>query len=164
MIKLDKKDRLLLYELSRNARTSHTQLGKKIHLSKSSVGHRIRKLQTQGIIERFTAVLNFGAMGIDTSIVLIRFNEQITEEIQEYFRKEENTTWAITLSGQWDILAEIAFTSLKEHEEILRKMLKTFSAKINNIEVVFQTKVLRVEHLVKDFYQQLNESMLEQES
>lgn len=156
MLKLDKKDVLLLYELSRDARMSHTQLGKKIKLSKSSVKYRIDRLKEHGVIDQFTAIIDFRSLGVDSAVLLVRFNGQLNEEMKAFFRTNAYVDWAITLSGHWDILAEVAFRSLKELHIIIATMLQTFSEKIRNYELVFLSKQLRVEHLVKDFYKDLN--------
>ena len=50
MLKLDKKDKKLLYYLSKNARMSNTQLSNKIGLSKNSVKYRVERLLKEGII------------------------------------------------------------------------------------------------------------------
>ena len=63
---MDKKDRKLLYYLSLNSRESHTQLSKKIGLSKNSVKYRIERLQKEGVIKQFTIMPNFSKCKLDT--------------------------------------------------------------------------------------------------
>lgn len=53
MIKVDLKDRKILYELDLDARQSLTQLGKKVGLKKDVISYRIKGLQDEGIIKNF---------------------------------------------------------------------------------------------------------------
>ena len=49
-IKLDLKDRKILYELDMNSRKSNTEIAKKVGLSKQVVGFRIKKLIDEKIV------------------------------------------------------------------------------------------------------------------
>ena len=57
-MKLDLKDKKILYELDRNSRQSNKQIAKKVGLSEQVVGNRIRRLQEWGIIEYFFVKTN----------------------------------------------------------------------------------------------------------
>ena len=45
MIKINLKDRKILYELDKNARQPLSQIGKNVRLYKSAVDYRIKKLE-----------------------------------------------------------------------------------------------------------------------
>ena len=62
-VKIDLKDKKILYELDRNSRQSNNQIAKKVGLSEQVVGHRIRRLQELGIIEYFYVKTNPSALG-----------------------------------------------------------------------------------------------------
>lgn len=56
--KLDQKDKRILYELDINSRQSFSKIAKSVGLSKDSVAYRIKKLQKEGIIKNFRALVN----------------------------------------------------------------------------------------------------------
>jgi len=58
MIKLDKKDQLLIASLRKNARASLVSIAKDINLSRSATHDRITRLEDKGIIKGYTVVLN----------------------------------------------------------------------------------------------------------
>jgi Lrp/AsnC family leucine-responsive transcriptional regulator len=58
MIKLDLKDRKILYELDLDARQPLTRIGKKVGLSKDVVSYRMKKLQDEGIIKNYYTVID----------------------------------------------------------------------------------------------------------
>ena len=58
MIKIDAKDRRILYELDKNCRQSNSQIGKKVGLGRDVVSYRIDKLMKQGVIDNFFTVID----------------------------------------------------------------------------------------------------------
>ena len=63
MIKADKKDRDILYQLDLNSRQSLKSIGDKVHLKKNVVQYRIEKLVKSGIIKNFYTSINFHKLG-----------------------------------------------------------------------------------------------------
>jgi len=51
MVKIDLKDRKILYQLDLNSRQSLTQIGKNVGLKKDVVSYRIKRLQDEGVIK-----------------------------------------------------------------------------------------------------------------
>jgi len=158
MVQLDKKDRKLLYYLSLNARTSHTQLSRKIRLSKNAVKYRIERLKREGIIQQFACVVNLGAAGLETFTILLKFNEDIYEnpEIINYFKNHPYANWVITLSGQWDLFVEIICKDFWHVHKLIEEIITRFGQVLNAYKTFFSfSSPLRVEHLVADFYKDL---------
>lgn len=156
-IKLDLKDKKLLYYLSEDSGMSQTQLAKKVALSKNAIGYRISRLKKLGIIEQFTATINLGTLGYYTFTILFRFNEDIykNKEIINYFKNHEFADWGAVLSGHWDLFVEFACSDLVHMSEIIEGIIKHFGEKLNTYQVFFSNETLRVEHLVGDFYKDL---------
>lgn len=155
---LDIKDQKLLYYLSQNARESHTQLAKAVGLSKAAITYRIERLQTEGIIKKFTTVINIGSIQHDTFIMLCRFNEDIytNTTILDYFKTHHYCNWAATLSGQWDIIAEFVIKDTFNINQTLDALTKAFEGKVNNYHIFCPLPAIKVEHLPEDYYKHLN--------
>lgn len=66
-IDLDDTDRRILDELSRDARQSVTALAARVHISRAHAYERIKRLQDQGVILRYTAVIDPVRAGLETS-------------------------------------------------------------------------------------------------
>ncbi len=158
MVKIDKRDRKLLYYLNLDGRMSHTRLSQKIGLSKNAVKYRIERLKEAGVIDNFSCIINLGSLGITTFTLLLKFNEDIYEssEIIDYFKKHENADWVITLSGQWDIFAEFVAKDIQDYANIIQGLIDHFGDKLNTYTSFLSNDTLRVEHLVEDFYKDLD--------
>ena len=154
---MDIKDKKILYYLSQDSRLSHTQLSKKVALSKNAVKYRIKRLQKEGIITKFAAVVNLGALNLTTVTLLLKFNEDIYEkpEIIDYFKNHEMADWVITLSGQWDIFVELVSKDFLHLDKIISEIIQHFSESLNTYQLFFSRDTLRVEHLITDFYKNL---------
>ncbi len=157
MLKLDVKDKKLLYYLSTDSRLSYTQLSKKISLSKNTVKYRIQRLKDKGIITKFASIINLGSINLTTVALLLRFNEDIYENpsIIEYFKNHNKVNWVASLSGQWDIFAEFIVPNITSIEEILDNIILRFGNLLNTYQIFFSSFPLRVEHLTSDFYKDL---------
>ncbi|MAG61033.1 hypothetical protein CL619_04560 [archaeon] len=156
-IKLDNKDKKLLYYLSQNCRMSDTKLSKLIKLSKNAIKYRKQRLQEQGIIKHYTATVNLGSIGHHTFCLLLRFNDNIEshEKIKEYFKDHPHVDWAITLSGQWDIFAEFIAKDLNHFHRLIKGVLKHLSSSLNKYQTFFSEDTLRVDHLPAAIYNNL---------
>ncbi len=71
MIKIDLKDRKILYQLDLNSRQSLTQIGKNVGLKKDVVSYRIKRLQDEGVIKNFWTVINTFKLGYNVFRIYI---------------------------------------------------------------------------------------------
>lgn len=64
---MDNIDIRIINSLIDNSRISLSDLSARIHLSVSAVSERIRKLENEKIIDRYTAVINYDRLGFDVT-------------------------------------------------------------------------------------------------
>ena len=57
-MKLDLKDRKILYELDSNARQSNSEIAKKVGLNKNTVNYKINRMTEEGIIAGYYTVID----------------------------------------------------------------------------------------------------------
>ena len=62
-IKLDVKDKKLLYELDINSRKSNSEIGKKIRLNKNTVSYKIKRLENEKVILSYYTVIDNARLG-----------------------------------------------------------------------------------------------------
>jgi len=73
---MDETDRLILSMLQENGRISNAEIGRRVALAASSVFQRVRRLEEQGVIERYRCVLNPAALEVGlVAFVSIRTND-----------------------------------------------------------------------------------------
>src|SRR5512136_1843915 len=94
---LDSKDHKILYHLFLNSRQSLSSIAKKVGLQKSVVEYRIRRLQTNGIIKNFNAMVDVFKLGYSVCrlYIVLQFTSPDKEkEIINHF-VSHNNTWTV---------------------------------------------------------------------
>jgi Lrp/AsnC family leucine-responsive transcriptional regulator len=67
---MDEIDRDLIEELQNDARLTRSELGRRVGLSPTATGDRLRRLEETGVIEGYRAVINPSAAGYAVSAIL----------------------------------------------------------------------------------------------
>ena len=81
---LDKTDLQILKILQENGRITIKELAQKVHLSPTPVFDRVHRMESSGIIERYTTVLNAAKLGrgfiVFCSVKLRRMGKEIAND------------------------------------------------------------------------------------
>src|SRR3989344_2694587 len=96
MVKIDLKDRKIMFELSKNCRLPITQIAKRVGLSQQVVDYRIKRLIKEQIITDFIAEINIEALGYTRHILYVQLrnvDETKEKEIITYFVNHPFLTW-----------------------------------------------------------------------
>lgn len=127
-IKIDLKDKKMLYELDRDSRQSSKEIARKVGLSEQVVGNRIKRLVDLGVIEYFYVKTNpsvLGYMHIKIYLRLHNITKQKEEEFLQDLNSQKNIYWLSSLRGKYDLVASIYVKNVadfsKKYEEIFGK-------------------------------------------
>ena len=105
-VKLDLKDKKILFELDFHARDSNASIAKKVRLSKQGVDYRIRRLIKKGIIDGFIPIINGNQLGYFYGRVIVKM-QNLTHEKENMILKELLTdrrfNWVIKNEGAYDL-------------------------------------------------------------
>lgn len=144
IIKLDKIDRKVLFELDKNCRISDTQLAKKVGRSREAVKYRIKQLVEKGVIEKFITSINHAKLGITYYKIFLQL-ENIPEEKEKLFSfigNHKKIPWHGVCSGVWDYIIGISAKSSIEFDKIKNEIFTKFKHLIikKEIGVMIETK------------------------
>ena len=141
-IKINLKDRKILFELDRNCRQSNSQIAKKVGLSKQVVNYRISRLEKQSIIKGYITQLNipkFGFLSYKVMIQLQNVNPKKEQEITEHIQNNKNVHWLISCFGRWDLILAFSSKTAIDFNRALRKMLDPYEQFIKEKEILLIT-------------------------
>jgi len=148
-LQLALKDELnlkIIKYLQKNGRDSYSNIAKQLGVSESTVRKRINKLVKNGIIERFTIVLNpeFTEKSVIAflTIVPLQSNTKI-KELTEKIVSFPEVAEAFYMSGKCGILAKVMVKNLKKLDELITK-IRNLSG-INEIESCIVLRELKKE-------------------
>lgn len=80
--RFDDVDRSILAELQADGRVSFSELGRRVGLSAPAVTERVRRLETQGVITGYRAIVDLEAVGLPIeAIVRVRDNSGRIEKV-----------------------------------------------------------------------------------
>lgn len=120
---IDGIDKKLLKLLTENSRISYTDLSKAVHISRPSVTERISRFLELGIIERFTAVVNFKKIGRPIcSFLHISDMKLSVEEMLKLFDRDE-TTEVYSITGENNFIVKVAVADMECLERLLEDLM-----------------------------------------
>lgn len=155
LLKIDLKDRKILYELDLDARQSLTQIGKKVGLKKDVVSYRIKRLQDEGIIKNFFTDIDTFRLGYNVFRIYINFQyvtSQIKEEIIQYFVNNKNSWVVKSEKSEIDLAVILWVKDIFEFYQFLEKTLdlyEDFFAKYA-ISIYIKSHVYKKSYLLPD--------------
>ncbi len=119
---VDHTDARILHILQHNARTPFLEIARELHISGATVHERVRNLEKAGIIEGFTANINYKKLGYEvTAVVSVTLEHPSLDlkKLKEGLLSIPEITDAHNLTGDTDLLLIIKTRSIDE----LRKLL-----------------------------------------
>ncbi len=132
MVKLDKKDYKILFELDKNARQTNTQIARKVGLSKDSVAYRINRFEKTGVLSGYRTLIDFQKLGYRSYRTLIKFidiNKNVLKELINFLRKEKHVWLVGQNEGVWDF----AFVYLAKTDGEFYEFYERFSDRFRTI-------------------------------
>lgn len=118
---MDKTDIRILNALADNARISASELSELVKLSVSAVSERIRKLESSGVIRKYTTLLDEKKLGMDVSAFMsvMMDHPRYNEKLIEYVRRNPAIVECSYLAGDYDFLLNIHTENSQSLERIL---------------------------------------------
>lgn len=118
---MDATDIRIINSLIDNSRISLSELSADIHLSVSAVSERIRKLEKEGIISQYTAVINYDRLGFDvTAYMDVSMDDPAYKgEFIEFAVKTSDIVECDYVAGDYDFILKINTRSTHSLEKVL---------------------------------------------
>ena len=131
LIKLDAKDKKILYQLEKDCRQPLSQLGKKVGLSREVVSYRIKQLEQKGIIQYYVAVIDYVRLGLMFCRLIYRYNKvskDIEQSMVKFFQENPYVAWIAI--GDGDINLGVVY--ITNNINLLQKHYYDFLLKYSN--------------------------------
>jgi Lrp/AsnC family leucine-responsive transcriptional regulator len=126
-MELDKFDLAILAVLQQDARASLQDISARVGLSTTPCWTRIKKMETEGVIQGYTVRIDPAAVGFRETVVVQLTLESHSDEMLEAFGKAlaeiPEVLDAYLISGDYDYLIRIAVRDTRDYERLLRERL-----------------------------------------
>lgn len=124
MASVDIIDEKILEVLQQNARISISELSKKINLSLSAVSERLKKLESNGVIRQYTAILNPEDMGKTiAAIIRVSLNNRASGgDFLKLVNAEPDIISCIRTTGDYDYYIQVYSGGPSELQQLLDRV------------------------------------------
>lgn len=155
IIKLDLKDRKILYELDKDCRQSCNQIGKKVGLSGEVVNYRIKKLEEEKVITHYQVIVDLSKLGIIEFKIALSLQNIDSEKMKNIIRKVEKIEkirWIVSCKGNWDMIISGEEESLEKINNIKNEVINIFSGYLleKSLAICFKAEVYNRDFLIKN--------------
>lgn len=134
IIKLDLKDKKILYELDINARQTASQIAKKVRLSKDTVNYRIKRLEKLRVIKGYYTIFDNSKLGYLSFRVYIKYFETTIEKetkIIDFLVKNKKVGWVAKKEGYHDLAFLVWCKDIYEFNDFWKNFLRKFRSYFN---------------------------------
>ena len=131
---LDKIDIQILKALQEDARVTTKELAAKVNLSSTPVFERMKRLEKEGYIKKYVAVLDSEKLNHGFVVFCNVKLNQVNHEIVENFT--EKISECYNISGRFDFLLKVYAPDMRHYQEFITNVLGHI-ASIGSIESSF---------------------------
>ena len=129
---LDDLDKKILEILRDNARLTYTAIGEKLGVAHSTVYERIRRLEENGVIKRYTTVIDVEKLGFKPTVAMVTIytDPKESENIARKLAKKRNVLEvSISLSEELLVIARV----IAEDQEKLHSFIANYVAPLPGV-------------------------------
>ena len=132
MEQFDSIDLAILRTLQDKAKLTTKDLAAAVHLTPTPVFERLKRLERQGIIKKYVAVLDAQKLNrafvVFCSVKLSRMNHDIALDFTRRIREIPEVTECYNISGDFDYLLKINVQDMAQYQQILLDKLGTIES------------------------------------
>ena len=143
---LDKKDSTLLNRMQDNARLTSAELGRLVGLSPSGVQKRLRKLEENGIVEKYATMLNRKRLGYDllvfVKVIIQGHSAELIAEFDNAIKEMPQVLESHRIIGDADYLLKVVVRDREHLDHFLMKQLLALNsvARVSSYLVLKEVK------------------------
>ena len=143
---LDALDLKILQELQSDGGLANVELARRVQLSPSSCLNRVRALESNGVINRYVAIANPAALGLDLnvfiSISLKTQSKAALAEFEQRISEHDEVMECYLMTGDSDYLIRVAVANIGALERFILEQLTPIPG-IEKIRSGFALKQVR---------------------
>lgn len=125
-----KQDLRLLTLLRSDARETLTNLSKKTKIPVSTLHDKLRFARHRGVIQKFTVIPNYEAIGYNTrATLLVKTPREHKTKIREFLTLHPNVNSLFKINNGFDLLVHGVFPNMHEIENFLDELETRYKAR-----------------------------------
>ena len=122
-MELDQTDKDIINLLVDNSKLSYRDVAKNVKISAATALNRIKKLEKEGIIEKFTVKIDHEKIGYDLGIMIeVRISKGKLFDVEKKIASHPNVLSVYDLTGDFDAVIFARFTNRRTMDAFIKKI------------------------------------------
>ncbi len=152
MAELDETDLQIMRVLQDNSRLTTKELAAKVHLSSTPVYERMKRLEREGYIKKYIAVLDVDKLNqgfiVYCNAKLKKLNREIVNDFIETIKAIPEVTECYNISGRFDYMLKIHAKDMNSYQNFVFNTLGSIEC-LSSWESTFVMSEVKNEHGIK---------------
>ncbi|QCP53857.1 Lrp/AsnC family transcriptional regulator [Trinickia violacea] len=145
-MKLDKTDRAILMKIQSDGRATNASLADAVGLSETPCARRLKRLESEGFIEGYQAVLSRSALQIGVvAFANVRFGVHDRKLSDQFEREVQGIPRIVSchnISGTADYLLQVVAKDLEDYGAFIRDVLRALPG-VTSVESVLSLREVK---------------------
>lgn len=141
--KLDKIDIKILELLQENSKVTAKTIGENLNLSQTPIFERIKKLEKEGYIKNYMAILSEWKLGLKQTVFIgITLNGHTRSYLEKFLAKVNNFHEVLEcyqVTGNFDYMLKVVVKDIDAYQTFVETKLSMIS-ELNNVHTYIVTK------------------------
>ncbi|MCU4976037.1 Lrp/AsnC family transcriptional regulator [Halobacteria archaeon AArc-m2/3/4] len=130
----------LVNALLNNGRSSLRNLAEELDVSVTTVSNHLSDLEETGVIDGYTPILDYAALGYDvTAVMQLKVEGTALPEVTEKLQQYEQMVSVYEVTGNHDIIAVAKFTDTDQMNDQIKSLLTDPNINESNTSVVLNS-------------------------
>jgi len=122
-MELDDLDKKIINVLISDARQSYRQIAAKVKVSVATVMHRVKRLEKEKIIKRYSMIVDYDKVGFDVEILVeMRISKGKLFEVEKKIATHNNVFAVYDMTGDFDAAVLCRFKNRRQMDNFLKKI------------------------------------------
>ncbi len=146
---IDTLEQKILSALQNDGKTTNAQLAELIGLSESPTFRRVKQLEESGVIDRYAALLNSRALGLQvTAFVSVRMERQPGDDWGDFHScvdEEPHIIECHAMSGAYDFLMKVVARDMDHFADLVMQEILKYPG-VAHVESSFSLRAVKQSH------------------
>jgi len=134
---MDEKDKAILFELQQDCRQPLANIAKAVKLPQQTVSYRIKKMEKDKIIKKYTINVNYPKLGYSRHSIYLDLRSVDAHEVDKYLKhiadiREVSCCYMLHGLSQWKVYVSVWTKTIERYDEIQTKVITKFKKYLKN--------------------------------
>ena len=129
MYKLDKTDIQILSFLQKDSKLTNKEIAAQLNLTTTPVYERIKKMEREGVIDRYVALINPSKVGLQLTafcnVSLKEHSKEFIEQFEHEISKFSEVNECYHIAGMYDYLLRVIVADMSAYQNFIINKLAT---------------------------------------